>query len=325
MVEKTASNPPPDPSEAGADGAAVVPHDGSTHAPTRLEAEDVEALVRGSEGGGDGSALVPTANIFDPGHDEEHASGPRDVGDGSCVVGPAARSIPSGAASDLPERLAAQSEISRDGSVAGLQGGREEDAVPDPSAKVEHGLVHDEARDGSAVLAKPERPKSTFERWMRPDSRSRRAAIAFFVYAVCVVVFAAVAGRHRLTEHTAYNHYAHLADAWLHGRQDLRNGPPPYAMGNDFAEYQGKTYISFPPFPAVLMLPFVAASGSPEEFRDGQFMIWLAGVGPGILFLVLEKLRRSRVSPRTERENLVLSLLFAFGTVYFFTSVEGTV
>jgi hypothetical protein len=138
-------------------------------------------------------------------------------------------------------------------------------------------------------------------------------------------VYATVAGPDRLLRHTAFNHYALLADAWLHGRQYLPHGPPAYTQNNDFVEYHGKTYISFPPFPAVLMLPFVKLSGSPEEFRDGQFVIWLAGLAPAVLFLVLEKLRRTGRSPRSELQNLALSLIFAFGTVYFFTAVEGTV
>jgi hypothetical protein len=162
-------------------------------------------------------------------------------------------------------------------------------------------------------------------RSLRPESRSRRILFAAFVYLACTAVYAAVAGPDRLVQHTQYNHYALLADAWLHGRQSLAHGPPPYAMNNDFVEYQGKTYISFPPLPAMLMLPFVKLSGSAENFRDGQFVIWLAGLAPALLFLVLEKLRRTQRAPRTERENLVLSLLFAFGTVYFFTAVEGTV
>jgi hypothetical protein len=145
------------------------------------------------------------------------------------------------------------------------------------------------------------------------------------IYIATTIVFAAFAGPVRLLEHTSYNHYALLADAWLHGRQDLAHGPPPYAMNNDFAEYAGKTYISFPPFPAVLMLPFVKLAGTPENFRDGQFVIWLGGIAPAVLLLVLEKLRRTGRSPRTERQNVALSLLFAFGTVYFFTAVEGTV
>ena len=75
----------------------------------------------------------------------------------------------------------------------------------------------------------------------------------------------------------------------------------------------------------MLMLPLVKLSGSAEDFRDGQFVVWLAGLAPAVLFFVLEKLRRTGRSPRSERQNLALSLLFAFGTVYCFTAVEGTV
>lgn len=166
---------------------------------------------------------------------------------------------------------------------------------------------------------------SSLARFLAPESRSRRLLMALAIYAVTCVVFAIVAGRPRLAEHTSFNHYAHLADAWLHGRQDLRDGPPAYAQGNDFAEFDGKTYISFPPFPAVVMLPMVAIAGSPENFRDGQFMVWMAGLAPAFLFLVLEKLRRTERSSRSETTNALLALLFAFGTVYFFTAVEGTV
>jgi hypothetical protein len=157
------------------------------------------------------------------------------------------------------------------------------------------------------------------------DSPHRRWAIALALYVGCGTVFAVVAGSPRLTEHTHFNHYALMANAWLHGRLDLPGGPPAYSQNNDFAEFAGKTYISFPPFPALLMLPFVKLAGSPENFQDGQFVIWLAGLGPALLFLVLEKLRRSEQARRSERENVMFALLFAFGTVYFFTAVEGTV
>jgi len=161
--------------------------------------------------------------------------------------------------------------------------------------------------------------------WLAAESRSRRALIAAAIYLACGVVFALVAGHDRIATHTQFNHYAHLANAWLHGRQDLANGPPGYAQGNDFAQFNGKTFISFPPFPALLMLPFVAIAGSPENFQDGQFIVWLAGLGPAVLFLVLEKLRRTERSSRSETQNIALAFLFAFGTVYFFTAVEGTV
>jgi hypothetical protein len=160
--------------------------------------------------------------------------------------------------------------------------------------------------------------------WLAKDSRKRRVLLALGLYVLVVLVFALVAGDRMLT-HTPFNHFAHLADAWIHGRHDLRSGAPGYAMGNDFAEFQGKTFISFPPFPAALMLPLVWLAGSPENFRDGQFVVWLAGIGPSVLFLVLEKLRRSGRVRRSETQNWVLAALFAFGTVYFFTSVQGTV
>lgn len=160
--------------------------------------------------------------------------------------------------------------------------------------------------------------------WLAAESRSRRVLFALGIYAACVAVYAIVAGD-RMLVHTPYNHYAHLAHGWLQGRHDLGGPPPAYAGGNDFALFQGKWYISFPPFPAVLMAPLVAASGSPENFRDGQFIVWLAGIAPAALFLVLEKLRRTGRTTRTEADDLRLALLFAFASVYFFTAVQGTV
>jgi hypothetical protein len=187
------------------------------------------------------------------------------------------------------------------------------ESLPDPAAT-------------QASNEPPAPPRSGLaSRWLKPDSTSRRLVVAATIYVACAVVFAAFAGAPRLVEHTQYNHYALLADAWLHGRQDLAHGPPAYAQNNDFAEFEGKTYISFPPMPAVLMLPFVKLSGTPENFRDGQFVIWLAALAPAALFLVLEKLRRTGRSARTELQNAGLSLLYAVGTVYFFTAVEGTV
>jgi hypothetical protein len=179
--------------------------------------------------------------------------------------------------------------------------------------------------DSTSTSAPTAAPSPARSAWAQPGSRRRRLLLAAIVYLAASVVYAAFAGRERLGEHTPFNHYALMADAWLHGRQDLAHGPPAYAMNNDFAEFNGKTYISFPPFPAVLMLPLVKLAGTPENFRDGQFIIWLAGIAPAVLLLVLEKLRRTGRSYRTELENVALALLFAFGTVYFFTAVEGTV
>lgn len=135
----------------------------------------------------------------------------------------------------------------------------------------------------------------------------------------------ACAAPETLLEHTPYNHFALQAEAWLNGRLHLGGPPPEYAGNNDFALFQGRWYSVFPAFPALLLVPFVWLAGAATEVRDGQFFIWIAGVAPAVLFLILEKLRRARASVLSEGSNLLLAAAFAFGTVYFFSAVQGTV
>lgn len=156
-------------------------------------------------------------------------------------------------------------------------------------------------------------------------SRRHRLRIAVAIYAVTTVVYFACATRSTLTEHTPWNHYALLAQDWLKGRLDLGGPPPTYAGNNDFAHFGNKWFVIFPPFPALLLVPLVMFGGSAETVRDGQFFIWLGGIGPALLFLVFEKLRRMGLTQCPVRTHAVLALLFAFGTVYFFTAEQGTV
>jgi hypothetical protein len=163
-------------------------------------------------------------------------------------------------------------------------------------------------------------------KWPPPQgSPERRLLGALVIYAVTTAVFLAFAARETLAAHTPYNHFALQAAAWLDGRLDLGGPPPRYAGMNDFSHFEGNWYVPFPPFPAVLLLPVVAAAGSAEGVADGRFFLFFAGIAPAVLFLALEKLTRSGRSERTERENATLALLFAFGSVYFFSAVQGTV
>lgn len=138
-----------------------------------------------------------------------------------------------------------------------------------------------------------------------------------------LAAYLAVMPRASLVGHSPFNHYALQAQAWLDGRLDLGGPPPPYTMNNDFALYEGKHYVSFPPFPALLILPVVAAAGSVERVRDAQFFLWFAPLAPALLFLTLDKLRRR--SGRKSWQNLALALSFGLGTVYWFSAVQGTV
>lgn len=163
-----------------------------------------------------------------------------------------------------------------------------------------------------------------------PPSRLRRIArspfaVAALLFVVVVVVYLVTAGGDVLRAHTPFNHFALMSEAWLHGRLDLGGRPPPYTGNNDFAYFHEKVFVSFPPVPAVLITPLVALSGSAEATRDGLFFLILAGAAPAFVFLALDKLARVGRSRRSFFENLALASLFAFGTVYWFTSVQGSV
>ncbi len=86
--------------------------------------------------------------------------------------------------------------------------------------------------------------------------------------------------------------------------------------GNDW-------YVSFPPFPAVLMAPGVALWG--YAFNDVWFSVALAALCPAFLFLLLGRLRREGLSERGPGDDLWLTLLFAFGSVNYFVAVRGEV
>jgi hypothetical protein len=160
---------------------------------------------------------------------------------------------------------------------------------------------------------------------LEPGSRARRLVCALAIYAGTTLLLLACASPEVLREHTPYNHFALLAEAWLKGQLDLGGAPPDYARGNDFAAYQGKWFVVFPAFPSVLLLPLVALGGRADAVADGRFFLLLAGLAPAVLFLVLQKLSRTGESKRSELENVVIAGLFCFGSVYFFCSVQGTV
>lgn len=173
------------------------------------------------------------------------------------------------------------------------------------------------AEDPSA--AGPSAPRSSSRPFTGPF------AVSLAIYALVEVVLIALTPAARLHGHTPFNHFALLAETWLHGHLDLPNGPPEYTGFNDFAVYGEKIFVSFPPLPALLILPLVALCGSAEATPDGLFFVVLAGLAPAILHLALDALSASGRSRRTARENALLAILFAFGTVYFFTSTQGTV
>ena len=59
-----------------------------------------------------------------------------------------------------------------------------------------------------------------------------------------------------------YNSYALQTDSWLKGRLDLGQN---YEW-LELAIYQGKYFVSFPPFPSYVLIPFVVLFGTNTAF-----------------------------------------------------------
>jgi hypothetical protein len=177
------------------------------------------------------------------------------------------------------------------------------------------------------------------------------------LFAIGLVVYGALAWG-RIGHQSAAPQFVYQADAWLNGHISI--DPP--LVDNDWAKIetveltdgtalrgrrmitrpsfrtlggdevpiaQIKTtrattwYMSFPPFPTLLMLPSAAISG-----RAGDDVIPTLIVAALILpltLLVLRRLAAAGLSQRTVREDLWLVATLAFGTVMFFSAVQGKV
>lgn len=140
------------------------------------------------------------------------------------------------------------------------------------------------------------------------------------IFAVCASVYVAMLDS-RLKGPSTQPHFLYQADAFLHGQLAIRAEKPP--TDNDWVRFEKKIFVSFPPFPAVVVAPLVAIWG--VKAWDSLFWSILAGLGPALLFVLLRRMRELGVAERTQRDDLLLTGLFAFGTVFFYVAVQGTV
>ncbi len=126
------------------------------------------------------------------------------------------------------------------------------------------------------------------------------------IFVMALLLLAATSADRMLRQSQA-PHFVYQAEAFLHGQLHLRVPPP---NDNDWIVYGGKHYVSFPPVPAVLMMPLVALFGL--KFNDVLFTIPFAALNVMLMFMVLELLRRENFSSLGRRENLWLTALFGF-------------
>jgi hypothetical protein len=84
-----------------------------------------------------------------------------------------------------------------------------------------------------------------------------------------------------------------------------------------------RSFVSFPPAPAVLMMPMAAIWG--YQVNDVLLTVLLAALNVMLVYVLLRRLSEGGRSGRSRRENIWLTVLFAFGTAHFWSSVLGEV
>jgi len=109
-----------------------------------------------------------------------------------------------------------------------------------------------------------------------------------------------------------YNSYAHQAYAWTQGRADVDDMP-----NLELANYNGKFYVSFPPLPSVVLLPFAffMKTNTPD-----QLLNLLAAILGALLAY-----RAARLAKRKTAEAIMWAMLVTLGSNLLYLSLTGWV
>lgn len=119
---------------------------------------------------------------------------------------------------------------------------------------------------------------------------------------------------------SAASYFNLLADAFLHGRLYLID--PPSTI--DLTLHNGQWYVPFPPLPALLMLPWVAAFGV-EMLNTVVFTALFGAANVALVFLILSELAARGWTQLNTNDNLWLTALFGVGSVHWYVSTLGQV
>jgi len=127
-------------------------------------------------------------------------------------------------------------------------------------------------------------------------------------------------GTGKIFQQSDYPYFNYLADAFLHGQTWLRQVPPSI---KDLSFFNGRYYLYWGPFPAILLIPFVAVFGI--QFNDVLFTIMIGMFNVGLVAYLLRVTCRTGFLRLSETQRAILSFFFAFGTVHFTLPPYGKV
>jgi len=123
---------------------------------------------------------------------------------------------------------------------------------------------------------------------------------------------------HATTSPVSYFH--HLAAAFLQGHTYLT---APSAT-HDLAYFNGHWYVPFPPLPAMVMTPFVAAIGV-DSFNVAVFIAAVGAIAMGCLFGIFATMAVIGWTRLTNTGNITLTATFAFGSIVWYMSTTSNV
>jgi len=114
-----------------------------------------------------------------------------------------------------------------------------------------------------------------------------------------------------------FNYQAH---AFLSGHLNLVTLPPSI---HDLSFFNGQFYLYWQPFPAVVLMPFVALFG--VGFPDVLFNAVLGGANVALVALLLRNASAAGLAPLSDAQRGLMALTFALGTAHLPLAAYGRV
>lgn len=187
-----------------------------------------------------------------------------------------------------------------------------------------------------AANATPEAPQAPGATMTAVKLWAQAYRIELVLFVVSYFTLAMFSGQ-RFLRQSAAPHFVYQSKAWLDGRQDIDPEVLPnfedWACVRDVGGVKqrctrpllatDKWYSSFPMFPSVVMLPFVAVNG--YQLNDTSFGVFIGALAIALFYSVLRMLSEHEGTARKELENAALALILGFGTLFFYASIRGEV
>jgi hypothetical protein len=124
----------------------------------------------------------------------------------------------------------------------------------------------------------------------------------------------------KLSGPSPVDYFNYLADAFLHGQFNLRLQPP---ASLDLSVYQGKTFLNWEPFPAILLMPWVLLFG--VNLNDVLYTALLAGISIGLFAFLLQKAVKQEFLHLSKNQRALLVIFLCLGTVLVTMASKGKV